>query len=114
MKQCKACPWKKSTVPARDIPNNYCAEKHARLANTIAVPGAIRFSAVLRVMACHETSEGRERPCAGWLYHQLGEGNNIALRLAVHKGRYDAPDVDGPQHATFEATLGKKKKVKRP
>ena len=22
-KQCKACPWKRSTRPAKDIPNNY-------------------------------------------------------------------------------------------
>lgn len=102
--QCKACPWKKGTNP-RDIPGAYCEEKHRALSATIAEPGALQAGA-LRVMACHETPSGRELPCVGWLVHQLGPGNNIALRLAVSVGRIDANvRTVGPQHERFEDTL---------
>jgi hypothetical protein len=42
----------------------------------------------------------------GWLAHQLGPGNNIALRLAVMAGRIDGNvETVGPQHERFEDTL---------
>ena len=106
-KQCGACPFKKSTNP-RDIPNGYCETKHAALKRTIARPGDLRIAGTLRIMACHETPTGDEVPCAGWLANQLGEGNNLQLRLAAAFGRIDA-DVElvGEQHETFEGTLPK-------
>lgn len=105
-KQCKACPWKRSTRPSKDIPNGYCAEKHARLNNTIAQPGDLRgIGGTLRIMACHESGEGEERACVGWLYNQLGEGNNIALRMHARSGRFGELVLVGPQHNTFEETL---------
>lgn len=105
-KQCAKCPWKVSTNP-RDIPGDYCEVQHAALRRTIAEEGSLAgLGGSLRIMACHETPEGRELPCVGWLAHQLGEGNNIALRLAVIKGRIDA-DIEtvGEQHRRFEDTL---------
>jgi hypothetical protein len=57
----------------------------------------------LKIMACHETAEGH---CIGWLNHQLGPGNNIALRISM--GSCDnakAIRLRGPQHETFEETL---------
>jgi hypothetical protein len=104
--QCKHCPWRVDTVLA-DIPNGYNAEMHARLARTIAPPGRTAVGP-LRLMACHETPPGRELPCVGWLHHQLGPGDNLALRFAVHLKRIDA-DVQtvGAQHACFEDTLPK-------
>ena len=36
MKQCKACPWKVTTDPERDIPGGYSAAKHRSLSCTIA------------------------------------------------------------------------------
>ena len=105
--QCKACPWKVSTVPDRDIPNGYNREKHANLKNTIARPGDLRgIGGAMHVMACHESPVGDEQPCVGWLVHQLGRGNNIALRLQSLDGRYAGLMLDGEQHETFEATLG--------
>lgn len=95
-RQCAKCPWKKSVNP-HDIPNGYSVEKHRGLKETIA-------------MACHETDMGRELPCVGWLLHQLGPGNNIALRLAAISGRVDANvQTVGPQHSRFEDTLPKPK-----
>jgi len=106
-KQCAKCPWKKGVDP-RNIPGEYCEVKHAALKGTIAEPGAVRLRGGLRVMACHETSVGKEMPCVGWLVNQLGPGNNIALRLRTMTGAIDA-DVEtvGPQHERFEDTLPK-------
>ena len=56
-------------------------------------------------MACHYSKPGEEFPCAGWLHHQIGPGNNIGLRLAVMTGAMPVPVVDGEQHQTFEETL---------
>jgi hypothetical protein len=103
-KQCAKCPWKVSTDP-HDIPDGYSVELHRGLADTIAEPGSVRLGG-LRMMACHETYNGKELPCVGWLVHQLGPGNNIGLRLAVLNGKIDGNvKTVGPQHATFEETL---------
>lgn len=107
-KQCKKCPWKKDVNPF-EIGGEYSAEKHRGLIRTIAEPGSTDFvenGSELHMMACHETRPGREEPCAGWLHHQLGVGNNIALRLAAHDGLVDwRYELDGPQKPSFEATL---------
>jgi len=104
-KQCAKCPWKVSTDPF-DIPDGYCPTKHANLKNTIAEPGAVTFGPNLRMMACHETGPGKEKPCVGWLANQLGPGNNIGLRLAC-SGDPSLGDfeLDGEQHERFEDTL---------
>lgn len=102
-KQCAKCPWKKSTDP-HDIPNGYCEAKHAALERTIADPGSLTRSG--RAMARHESKVGYERMCTGWMHHQLGVGNNIALRMDVATGRIAPPgEVDGEQHERFEDTL---------
>ena len=104
--QCKACPWKVSTDPY-DIPDGYDEDLHRSLTSTIAEPESLAgLSRPLRQMACHETMPGRELPCVGWLSHQIGEGNNLALRLAVMTGKIDANvKTVGPQHQRFEDTL---------
>lgn len=104
-KQCEKCPWRKDVDP-NDIPGGYCATKHADLERTIADPGSCANLGELRMMACHETPEGAELPCVGWLANQIGPGNNIGLRMAAMTGRIDA-DVEtvGEQHETLEDTL---------
>lgn len=102
-RQCKACPWKTSTKPARDIPGGYSQKKHRNLACTIAEPGSMRGT---HWMACHESEPGAERVCVGWAVNQLGPGNNIALRIAALKDeRLHDLETDGPQHERFEDTL---------
>jgi len=107
-RQCAKCPWKVDTNP-REIPNDYCEKKHAALVNTIAEPGSLGgLHQPLRIMACHESPVGRELPCVGWLWHQLGEGNNIPLRFMVAVGKIDGNvEVVGPQHTRIEDTLPK-------
>ncbi len=105
--QCKACPWKVSTDPKKDIPGGYCERKHEALKNTIAKPADLSgLGNPIRVMACHETTGGRELACVGWLVNQLGDGNNIPLRMAVMLGAVDGNvKTVGPQHARLEDTL---------
>lgn len=107
LKQCKACPWRVSTVPDRDIPNGYDAELHKRLKCTLAAPGAPPGSGPLRAFACHETKTGAELMCAGWMHHQLGSGNNLSLRLLALQGQLPKYEVSGEQHERFEDTLPK-------
>lgn len=96
--QCKACPWKKSTVPARDIPG-YVRAKHERLT-------ACRSDfLVTKIMACHESKPTREYACVGWMVNQLGPGNNIPLRLADATGRIGRLKTSGEQYDSIEATL---------
>jgi hypothetical protein len=107
--QCAKCPWRVDTDP-HDIPNGYCETKHAALADTIAAPGDIGSTLAvlngrepLRIMACHETQDAH---CVGWLAHQLGPGNNIALRMSMRScENIGKLRLVGDQHQTFEDTL---------
>lgn len=104
IKQCAKCPWKKSANP-HDIPNHYDVEKHKNLKGTIAdrENPLASMSGELRVMACHETQNSH---CVGWLHNQMGEGNNIGLRMSMSKYE-NAHEIEvvGEQHAYFEDTL---------
>lgn len=103
-KQCKKCPWRRDVDP-NDIPNGYCATKHRGLERTIAEPAAL-MPGPMRVMACHETIVGKDLPCVGWLAHQLGPGNNLALRMrAMHDRSLTDFELVGEQHDRFEDTL---------
>lgn len=101
--QCKACPWRKSVKPERDIPGGYCETMHRGLKSTIAEGvESVRRGAL---MACHESPKGNEQPCVGWLVNQLGPGNNVGLRMLALDGRFRNVRTDGPQHERFEDTL---------
>lgn len=104
--QCAKCPWRKATNP-REIPNGYSEGQHEGLRCTIAKPGDVTTATAdtLRVMACHETHDAH---CVGWLHHQLGPGNNIALRLAMRGcEKIGQLKLLGEQHKTFDDTLPK-------
>lgn len=102
-KQCAKCPWRVDVDP-NDIPNGYDPKKHCALKSTIS-DGTYRGPAI-RAMACHATPTGKELACVGWLVHQLGVGNNIALRMAVAFGHIDGKvETIGEQHQRFEDTL---------
>lgn len=112
VKQCPSCPWRVDCDPLADIPNGYSVELHEDLRGTIAEPGAVCLTGAHRIMACHYSAIGKEIPCAGWLAHQLGDGNNIWLRIEVIRGRMPAPEIDGEQHRTFDDTLPDRPKRK--
>lgn len=102
-KQCQHCPWRKDTCP-HEIPNGYSRDLHLALQSTIANSGEI--SNTLKIMACHESMIGDETPCIGWLFNQLGPGNNIPLRLAARNcDRLMDIELVGEQHEIFQDTL---------
>ena len=99
-KQCAKCPWKVSTDPST-IPDGYTPEKHAKL--TSCSGEGLSTIQRMHVMACHESKQGDQYACVGWIVNQLGPGNNIGLRLAVIRGRLDPSKLvlDGEQHETI-------------
>jgi hypothetical protein len=102
--QCRTCSWRRGATT--DAIPGYVREKHEALCDTIAQPGELRFGRGLRVMACHHSVEGEEHPCVGWAVQQLGEGNNLALRLAaLTDPRLQGLRTVGPQRATFGETF---------
>lgn len=99
-KQCAKCPWRKDVNP-HDIPNGYDAEKHRALRSTISSGLASLMSD--HVMACHESHDAH---CIGWIVNQVGQGNNIGLRIKMASCENgSAIQLRGEQHETFEDTL---------
>lgn len=101
--QCAKCPWRVDVDPF-EIPNGYSVDLHRELASTIAEPGSLRSTG--RAFACHEHDPHEGVHCVGWLVNQLGEGNNLPLRIQMmscENGR--AIRVHGEQHRTFADTL---------
>jgi len=104
-RQCKKCPWRIDVNP-RDILNGYDEVKHANLINTIADPhNTLSSINHERVMACHEIHDAH---CVGWLNNQLGQGNNIGLRLQMMDcSNINKLTIVGEQHDCFKDTLPK-------
>lgn len=102
--QCKTCPWRVDCDPMTDIPN-YVPGLHHKLDNTIRSGLETLGCKTMHVMACHYSKPGEEFPCAGWLYNQIGPGNNLGVRLRVMTGQMPVPVIDGAQYETFEETL---------
>ena len=57
------------------------------------------------MMACHESTKGKDQYYVGWLVNQLGPGNNIGLRMLARYGRFKKFQTVGEQHERFEDTL---------
>jgi hypothetical protein len=95
-RQCPTCPWRKQAQLQR-----------FNLARFFALEPSIRqgFGALF---ACHETPEGREAACVGYLHNQTrpdGTGPmNFHLRMALATDRFDpeALQVVGEQYPSFE------------
>lgn len=108
--QCAKCPWKVSTNPF-DIPDGYCEIKHQNLRSTIAKPASIEgIGLPMQIMACHHSTDEKPQMCVGWLYNQLGEGNNIPLRMTMRNySNVRDIQIKGEQHHRFEDTLPENK-----
>ena len=106
-RQCAKCPWRIDVNP-QEIPNGYCETKHKGLESTIADQNNPYESIGdnKAAMACHETDDAH---CVGWLVNQLGEGNNIGLRIQMMscENRSEIKLV-GDQWRNFEDTLPQK------
>lgn len=121
-RQCEHCPWRKDCDP-NQIPHGYSEALHHGLRRTIADMPEGKGKSVeeyaeqlsrhlatpLVAMSCHEHDSDEEVHCVGWLMNQLGEGNNVVLRMKMADCE-NVRDVVlvGEQHACFDDTLPKK------
>lgn len=102
-KQCRHCPWRKDSDLSK-IPG-YDRQQHHNLAQTIEDDGILDPDRSVRVMACHNSSDGNDFECIGWLRNQLNS-NNIGLRmLMIGCANSGKIEVVGEQYSTFEETL---------
>jgi len=110
--QCAKCPWKVDTDPY-EIPEGYCEIKHKNLENTIAKENDFVFGRELKVMACHHSKANDMEHCVGWVYNQLGIGNNIGLRISMMScENIKDLKIVGKQHERFQETLPSTKTLK--
>ena len=105
IRQCRSCPWKVgadlSLIP------NYQRDLHTKLTRTIAKEARLPLpNEPLRMMACHYSTDRKNKPCVGWLHNQIGVGNNMIVRMALMTGQLPVPRVQGDQYETFAETLG--------
>jgi hypothetical protein len=106
--QCAKCPWKKSTNP-NEIPDGYSIELHKGLISTISTDPIQSILKPTANMACHHSNCSDEMYCIGWLNNQLGNGNNIGLRLRMRDcENLSKIKVIGEQHLTFKDTVPNK------
>jgi Family of unknown function (DUF6283) len=98
--QCSNCPWRRDS----DLANikGYERDLHVSLESTIS-EGDLKQTSV---MACHESIDPFPDPCIGWLSNQLGEGNNLWLRIRMLKcENIDELQTYGSQCRNFQETL---------
>ncbi len=107
--QCDNCPWRIETN--LDTIPNYEESSHYELQDSIAIGEIFEIAQHLRLMNCHKYAD--ETPCVGWLFNQLGVGNNISLRLAVRGTDLGGKKlkVIGEQYETFEETLPENRRL---
>lgn len=101
VKQCESCPWRVDVKPSRDVPN-FGPGIYDRMQASLRTGLESMAEKTRLVMECHNGKRGANRPCAGWLHHQIGVGNNLGVRLAVMTGRSPVPKIDGEQHENLE------------
>jgi hypothetical protein len=99
--QCATCPWRVGIKPSRDVPD-FDPGIYDRMRSSLREGVASMAEKKRIVMECHNGKRGANRPCAGWLHHQLGVGNNLGVRLAVITERMPTPKVFGEQHEDLE------------
>lgn len=99
VRPCANCPWRRDS-PAYEFP----IERYAALRATSGHPG-MEAGLGAPAFACHKSSPGRDRACAGWL--AVAGIDHLGVRLAVAVGRLEAtalrPGEDWPElFASFD------------
>ncbi|AEM88884.1 DUF6283 family protein [Streptomyces violaceusniger] len=79
---CGDCPWRTDVEPGQ-----FEAYRFDSLKTTSTQPEVTSAADVLGqpMFACHQTQEGREQACAGWLVVAAAQGN-LRIRLALATG----------------------------
>lgn len=104
---CRSCPWRVDQH-AHAIPN-FSLELAERLEATCP-SGGYGVDMMAPQFACHQSNEGEEIVCAGWL--AVAGGRHPAVRLAVATGRLSpdalSPGDDWPElHESFNDLIEK-------
>lgn len=108
VKPCSGCPWRIDS-DAADIPN-FDLERAERLARTCPDERGVGPEFGAPMFACHESKEGHEFACAGWLA-VCGSAHPL-VRLAVIRGNLDPARLTPaaqwpPLHPTHKAMMVK-------
>ncbi|MGV8399277.1 DUF6283 family protein [Pseudomonas aeruginosa] len=90
---CASCPWRKDRS-ATDIAN-FSLEMAENLAATCPDARGMGPDYGATWFACHQSKEGAEFPCAGWLA-SVGSAHP-GVRHAIMSGRLDAASLTAPQ-----------------
>lgn len=107
-KPCPSCPWRRA-ASAEDIPN-FELDLAECLARTCPDYRGMGPDFGAPMFACHQSREGEEFACAGWL-SKVGN-RHPSVRLAVFDGRLDPavlkPGADWPDlHDSYQEVLNK-------
>lgn len=107
-KPCTSCPWRR-VASADDIPN-FDLELAEKLADTCPDHRGMGPDFGAPVFACHQSRDGEEFACAGWLA-KVGH-RHPAVRLAVMSRRLDPaalePGESWPElHEDYQEVLEK-------
>jgi hypothetical protein len=107
-KPCASCPWRRE-ASADGIPNFNMALAE-KLAGTCPDHQGMGPDVGASMFACHQSNQGEEFACAGWLA-QVGERHPM-VRLAVLSGRLDPkalePGKEWPElHENYQEVLEK-------
>lgn len=102
---CVECPWRVDVKPGQ-----FPAHRYDALQDTVGTAGQ-EAPIGAPMFACHKSTEGRERACAGWLA-VTGRGH-LGVRVAVATGRIpvDAlgPGADWPElHRDYDEMVAAK------
>lgn len=107
-KPCPSCPWRKNKT-ASDIPN-FSLNKAENLAGCCPDSNGMGPSFGSSMFACHQSHEGEEFACAGWLATVGHAHPNVRLAVAFGKLPVDAltPGKDWPElHESFSEVIDK-------
>lgn len=107
-KPCSSCPWRCDTV-AQDIPN-FDLDLAEGLANCCPDKRGMGPDFGASIFACHQSKEGAEIACAGWL--AVVGHRHPGVRLAVLSQRLDSNALQPgagwpPLHASYPEVLEK-------
>ncbi|WP_318515693.1 DUF6283 family protein [Photobacterium leiognathi] len=101
---CKQCPWKKSSkVGGSDIPN-FDIELMRNLVNTCP-PANVDISQrddFRKLFACHESPEGKEKVCAGYVARDGQFNLNLRLLAAMSKTNVLAIVENAEKHELYD------------
>jgi len=83
---CAECPWRVDVEPGQ-----FPAHRYDALQGTVGAAG-LEAPIGAPMFACHVSTEGRERACAGWL--AVAGRDHLGVRVVVAVGRIPAGALD--------------------